>query len=144
MSSEIFAAFDSRGTSATIAAGSLLFRPGDTASGLYTIRKGKVALIWSDTNKVQPMDTLGPGEIIGLPAALNGEYSMGARAVQDCELGFVPATVLTHMLQTNPRLLELVTRMLASEVARMRSLVTGMRKPKGGMRVSEGSRRTRQ
>ena len=138
MPSVLFSAFDSRAVSAPVAAGFLLFRPGDPVSGVYTIRSGKIALIWSDANRVQPMDTLGPGEIIGLPAALNGEYSMGARAVQDCELGLVPAHLVTQMFQADPRLLHDVTRQLASEVARMRSLVSEVRQTRRGFRLVKG------
>lgn len=136
---ELFALFDARAMSLQFAAGSLLFRTGDPVTGIYTVRTGRIALIWTDTNKVQPMDTVGPGDVIGLPAALNGEYSVGGRVVADSELGFVPAHVVASMLHTDPHLLHLVTQLLAAEVVRMRSLVSEARSAKKSVRPVQAS-----
>lgn len=118
----LFARLDQQAIASTLHSGDMLFRHGDPVAGAYTIRTGKVALIWISNEGVTPMDTLGPGAILGLPAVLNGEYSLSARALEDCELGFLPASRVLDMLATDHGLLQEITKMLALEVARLRGL----------------------
>ncbi|HZZ40162.1 MAG TPA: cyclic nucleotide-binding domain-containing protein [Acidobacteriaceae bacterium] len=120
--SNLFARLDEHAIAAKLHSGGMLFRHGDPVSGAYTIRSGKVALIWISNEGLSPMDTLGPGAILGLPAVLNGEYSLSARALVDCEVGFLPASRVLDMLATDHGMLQEVTKLLASEVARMRDL----------------------
>jgi CRP-like cAMP-binding protein len=104
--------------------GSFVFSSGDPARAVYVVRSGKIALIWQESNEmIYPMDTLGRGTIIGLPAALNGEYSATARAVEKSQLGFVPVDRVMDMLERNPSHMHATLRLLALEVARMRDLV---------------------
>jgi CRP-like cAMP-binding protein len=111
--------------------GSFVFSSGDPASAVYVVRSGKIALIWPDSNEVYPMDTFGPGTIIGLPAALNGEYSATARAVEKSALGFVPADRVMDLLERNPGHMHATMRLLALEVARMRELTANAPGRKG-------------
>lgn len=124
MPPSLFEELNSRATSVSLPAGKLMFSPGDHASAVYLIRNGRVALIWQARKNINPMDVIGPGNIVGLPAALNGEYSIGARAVTDCELGFIAADEAVALLESNDYLLREATRILAQEVARMRALLT--------------------
>lgn len=121
--SNLFAKLDGQAIAAEFRAGGLLFRHGDPVAGAYTIRKGKVALIWTSKDGVTPMHTQGPGTVLGLPAVLNGEYSLSARAVEDCELGFLPASRVLQLLELDQAMMREVIRLLAAEVARMRSLL---------------------
>ena len=107
----------------SVPAGSVLFRRGDPVSGVFIVRSGKVVLIWADhPGNVLPLDTVGPGGLIGLPAALNGDYSVTARAVEDCKLGFIPANTVLHLLDCDTRLMQSALKFLAQELARMREL----------------------
>lgn len=119
---KLFAKLDGYAIAASLRAGAMLFRNGDPVTGAYTIRKGKVVLIWTSNDGVAPMDTLGPGAILGLPAVLNGEYSLSARAVEDSELGFLPASRVLELLSVDKQMLQELTKLLASEVARMREV----------------------
>lgn len=99
--------------------GSLLFRSGEAASAVYIVRTGKIVLVWMAPDHVYPMDTVGPGSIVGLPAALNGEYSVTAKAVEDSDLGYIPAEEVIAMLESSPRLALAAMKLTVQEAARM-------------------------
>lgn len=123
MPGNLFDELNIHAISASVPRGALLFRSGDRASAVYVVRKGKVALVWTNSDGVHPMDTLGPGSIIGLPGALNGEYSIAARAVEDSELGLIPVERLMGLLESDPELLRAVLGRLAKDVANMRAML---------------------
>lgn len=129
MPGNLYDVLNARAMSTSASKGSLLFRSGDKASAVYVIRKGRVALVWTGSNGVHPMDTLGPGSIIGLPGAFNGEYSMAARAVEDSELGMIPVDKLMGLLESNPDLMRPILEILAKDVAKMRAMLG--KAPKG-------------
>lgn len=99
--------------------GSLLFRCGEPALAVYIVHSGKIVLVWKGLDQVYPMDTVGPGSIIGLPAALNGEYSVTAKAVEDSDLGYISAKQVIAMLESSPRLALAAMKLSAQEAARM-------------------------
>ena len=115
---------DARASTACVPKGFVLFRRGDTASAVYLIREGKIALVWGGPDGVHPMDTFGPGSIIGLPAALNGKYSATAQAVNDSVLGLIPANRVIEILERNPGHMRATVKLLALEVARMRDVIS--------------------
>jgi CRP/FNR family transcriptional regulator, cyclic AMP receptor protein len=120
---DLFAELDAIAIATLVAKGSYMFSSGDPASAVYVVRSGKLALIWPDSNEVYPMDILGPGTIIGLPAALNGHYSATARAVEDSVLGFIPTDRVLEMLERHPDHMHATMRLLALEVVRMRDMI---------------------
>jgi CRP/FNR family cyclic AMP-dependent transcriptional regulator len=126
MSADLFAELDALAIPVTVPKGAILFRSGDPASAVYFVRKGTIVLAWAGRDDVHPMDTLGPGSIIGLPAALNGQYSITARTLVESELGYIPVAVFTELLEGNPKLMKSATKLLGQEVARMRSLLTSV------------------
>jgi CRP-like cAMP-binding protein len=119
----LFREFEAIAIATPVAKGSFIFSSGDPASAIYVVRSGKIALIWANSHELYPMDTFGPGRILGLPAAFNGEYSATARAVVDSELGFIPATRAMEMLKRNPTHMQLALKLLALDVARMREMI---------------------
>ena len=122
-SSDLVRALDKLAIDASVSAGSLLFRRGDHVSGVFIVRSGKVALICAGrSDNVFPLETVGPGGLIGLPAAFNGDYSVTARAVEDCEVGYIPADRVLHALDGDTVLMQSALKFLAQELARMRSL----------------------
>jgi|ERR1700683_5124494 CRP-like cAMP-binding protein len=102
-----------------VARGSLVFRCGAPVSAVYTVRRGKIVLVWMGPDHVYPMDALGPGSIMGLPAALSGEYNVTAKAVEDSELGYVPVGQVIAMLESSPRLAQAAKKLTAKEAFRM-------------------------
>ncbi|HEX4037096.1 MAG TPA: Crp/Fnr family transcriptional regulator [Acidobacteriaceae bacterium] len=123
MPSDLFRELDAIAISTPVKNGSLLFRHGDPASAVYLVRSGRIAMIWCHSGQVYPMDTPGPGRIIGLPAIFNGDYSATAKAIEDSELGFIGADQVLRMLESDPHLMQAATRLLGQEVRRMRTMV---------------------
>lgn len=113
---------DETAVDASVSRGDLLFHSGTPATAVFVVRSGRVALVWAGPNRVYPMCVAGPGSILGLAAMLNGEYGVTARAVDDCDLGYVPADRVTAMLSSNPRLTVEAIRITALESARMQSM----------------------
>jgi len=102
--------------------GSILFRRGDDASGLFLIRRGQVSLGLDCETSVYPPRILGPGAIAGLPATVSGNpYSLTAEVVDDAELAFVPRDAVMESLQDNPILCFQVMDMLSGEISGIRS-----------------------
>lgn len=121
---DLFAELDAVAISAPMPKGSVIFQNGDPGSAVYLIRSGRIALVWVDSNDVAPMDVNGPGRILGLPAAFNGNYSAMAKALVDSELGFVPSDRVLAMLGCRPSLMQAAVKLLGQEIARMRSMIT--------------------
>jgi CRP-like cAMP-binding protein len=122
MPKDLFAELDAIAISTPVQKGSSIFSLGDLASAVYVVRSGNIALVWID-HEVYPMETLGPGSIIGLPAVLNGQYSTDAWALEDSELGFIPASRVMEMLERNPSHMHATVMLLALEVARIREMI---------------------
>lgn len=91
MSTNLVADLDKVAVNLSLSTGSVLFRSGEPALAVYVVRKGSIDLLWVDSQCVFVMDTLGPGNIVGLPASLSGMYTLTARAAEDSELGFIYA-----------------------------------------------------
>jgi CRP-like cAMP-binding protein len=105
----------------TLPAGAFLFHCGDPASGVFLVRKGTIHMTLDNAGGMFPERQVGPGEIIGLPAALTGHYSLSARVDEEAELSYVPAPLVNSLLECSPRLSLLATRVMSAEIARMRS-----------------------
>lgn len=101
--------------------GAVLFHHGDPVSGIYIVRKGAVRLSLGASNQLYPPRLLGPGAIVGLPAALTGTYSLTAELAQPSELGFVPSRRVSEILECSPRLCYLAMRFISEEIARVRT-----------------------
>ena len=110
-------------SSTFVSAGTLLFQREEASRFVYVVRSGNVALLWPDSEHTTPMEELGRGSIIGLPAAINGSYSVTAKAAIDSELGVISADRLLETLTIVPGLCRTATKMMSQEVARMRSLI---------------------
>jgi CRP-like cAMP-binding protein len=101
--------------------GTLLFRCGDPVSGIFVIRSGAVNMYLDSGAHTHLAKTLGPGEVAGLPAALTGVYSLSAQVAEDAELGFIPAPVVSALLERSPHLCLVAARAMSDEIARTRS-----------------------
>ena len=102
--------------------GTILFRRGDDASGVFLVRRGLVNLGLDFETPVYPERTLGAGAIAGLPATVSGKpYSLTAKVAEDSELAFVPRGAVLACLQNNPYLCFQVMNMLSGEISDIRS-----------------------
>lgn len=69
------------------------------------------------------MEALVPGAIIGLPAAMNGIYSITATAPVDSELGVIGVPRILELLEGHPPLCREALKLMGQEVARIRSSI---------------------
>ncbi|HEV2324704.1 MAG TPA: cyclic nucleotide-binding domain-containing protein, partial [Terracidiphilus sp.] len=111
MADELFDGLNRQATSKSVPAGTVLFRRDESSASVYTVRGGTIALLWPDTEEATPMEVLGPGSIIGLPDAINGTYSVTAKAVTDSELGHICADCVLELLASDPALCRSASRM---------------------------------
>jgi CRP/FNR family transcriptional regulator, anaerobic regulatory protein len=119
--SKLAAELDRAASRVTLRKGAALFQSGDPLSGVFVVRKGAVTLSVENQNSFYPPRTLGPGEIVGLPATLTGHYSLTARVAEDAELGFIPGPKVTEMLELSPRLCMIAMRLMSEEITRVRT-----------------------
>ena len=86
------------------------------------MKSGKVQLQLEGAGVLYPTRTLGPGSVVGLPAAVSGEpYSLTAEAVQDCELDFISRKDLLALLQHNTTAALQILQILSEEIYQMRN-----------------------
>jgi CRP-like cAMP-binding protein len=131
---------DELAISMPVGRGSLIFRSGAPALAVYVVRSGKIVRVWRGPDQVYPMDALGPGSIMGLSAALNGEYIVTAKAVEDSELGFISVNQVIAMFESSPRLARAATELTAQEAVRMQLPADpGNIRPARGSETAKGS-----
>lgn len=118
---ELQTELESIATTVNMPAGAMLFHCGDPAAGVFLVRQGSIRLTLDSAEGIFAPRTVGPGEILGLPAALTGEYSLSAQVVEDAQLRYVAAPQVNALLECSPRLCLLATRVMSTEIARMRA-----------------------
>ena len=102
--------------------GTILFRRGDPASGLYLIHRGEVSLTINCDDAFFPPKILTGGCLVGLPGTISGNpYSLTAEVVKDAELAFIPRPAVLDLLQRNSPLCFQVMEMLSDEISQIRS-----------------------
>jgi CRP/FNR family transcriptional regulator len=106
-----------------LAMGEILFQTGDPGEGVYLLRTGKISFTRTDDQRHYSMETLGPGSMIGLPAVLNGSYSLTAQALETSALGFVSESQVITLLARYPRLRLEAMKALAKELASLRTMI---------------------
>lgn len=121
-SSELRAQLESVATVISKPKGTILFRHGDEACGVFLVRNGRIKLGLDFVTPVYPDRTLGAGALVGLPATVSGKpYSLTAQVAEDSELAFVPRDAVLACLQNNPFLCFQVMNMLGGEISDIRS-----------------------
>jgi CRP-like cAMP-binding protein len=105
---------------------STLFQAGQPAEGAFLVRSGRVRMSL-DHAPLYPTRSIGPGNVIGLPATFSGEpYSLTAKAERNCRLDFIPRERLLDLLQCNPEVGFHVVRVLSEEIFQMRKAARAM------------------
>jgi len=120
---ELADALDAIATAYTCRAGEILFRLGESASGVLVVRQGKVHLfaLAQDVDPALPYRTAGPGYVLGLPALFSGEpYSLTAQAVEDCVCGFVERDRALEVVHKRVDLCFQAADLLAREIRSLR------------------------
>ena len=87
-----------------VRANTVIYRQGDPADAVFTIRNGLVKLVHQNESDAI-LRLLGRGGAIGLEAAADGHYEHTAVAMRDLNLCRIPATVLRALIGSDPGLL---------------------------------------
>lgn len=105
--------------------GSVLFRRGERATGLYLVLSGKVSLdLEVDTAFAR---AYGSGALLGLPATLTKrDYSMTATVTEDAELGFCSVQALDLLLRQRPDLTQELLAILTERMVENQQTVKAM------------------
>jgi len=99
-----------------------LFHRGDAVTGVFLIASGAVELRLDERPTALPPQHLGPGSVLGLPAALsNSPYSLSAEVLEDSELVFLPRERLIGLLREQPQLCFRIMNLLSDELSQTRS-----------------------
>jgi CRP-like cAMP-binding protein len=69
------------------------------------------------------IDTAGPGNIIGLPAALQGTHRVTARTVEASQFGYITVNVLEHLLDSYPEICRDVMESISMQIRRTGSTI---------------------
>jgi CRP/FNR family transcriptional regulator len=105
-----------------IPAGSILFRRGDLARGVYILVKGRVEIYRSTSDgREQVLHSETPVQSVAeLPVFDGGEYPASARTAEDSELYFLSLNDFQRLYRENPEIADAVIRNLG---LRLRKLV---------------------
>jgi CRP/FNR family transcriptional regulator len=108
--------------SVVVSEGGSIFQQGDPARGVYLVRSGRVrATLFSPQGKLLIDRLLGPGALMGVPAAMCARrFQFNADALETCELGYVEAGVLNEFLGSRPELCVELVQMMSRELIRLR------------------------
>ncbi len=102
------------------AGGTFVFRQGDDAARIHVVRTGTVELSRVINGRRVALQILRPGDVFGDVSAFLGEPEpFDARAVEDCAILSLDATVLFAMLRTRP---QVAHRWIVSLAERMAGL----------------------
>ena len=120
------------GTTVESERGTFLFRRGDQVSGVFLIAGGTVRLGLEKDARAFPSRCLGPGAVIGLPAALSDStYSLTAEVVEDARLIFIPRDCLLNLLGETPSLCFHAMNLLSEELVETRQALERVHKRAG-------------
>jgi CRP/FNR family transcriptional regulator len=104
----------------------ILFRQGETPSGLYVLRAGSVTLdMTSHTGEPLLSVQVPVGALLGLPGFVAEQpYSLTAKAAKGTELGFVCREDFSALMLSEPSLSLKVLSVLAAEVRSARNAIS--------------------
>ena len=85
--------------------GQYLYYPGNRATGVYCILKGKIKLeMDSDSGKTQIVQVVSEGGVVGYRSLFSDEpHLTGAIAVDQVEVCFIPKAAIHELLEKNPK-----------------------------------------
>ncbi len=112
--------------------GTVLFRQGQKAQGVFLLRAGKALLsVRAKGGGVVAPKTVGPGCVLGLPANICGKpYSLTAETLDDCDLAFVEREKVVKLLRKDGQLCLHAVEILGRELAALRNELAVSPKPR--------------
>ena len=118
---ELVAELKPLGDEFTCAAGTVLFREGDAARGLYIVLEGHASLTMiTEKGETVLVRSSGPGSLLGLPGTfLRDIYQLTATIDQDAQLTFVERQKVLEFLRQRTDMWMIVLNILCTEVSRM-------------------------
>ncbi len=82
-----------------------LYTEGETALGVFTLRKGMIKLVRATADgRERIVRVLRPGDVAGLEALATARYDTEAIALVDTQVCRIPLSVLHHLSSHSPRL----------------------------------------
>lgn len=119
--------------------GEHLFRVSDEVDQhLHIIRKGDIKLYQHGRDGGQHIiEFLGPGAWLGLESLNEHQRHAGAVALSDCEIAAVPYTLLTALLDRQPRSAEVFGQLLSGTIARHQQHAAMLRSTSAIQRVAQ-------
>ncbi|MGB5809559.1 MAG: Crp/Fnr family transcriptional regulator [Polyangiales bacterium] len=100
-----------------LAAGTTVFRQGDTGGSMYVIRAGKVRVLKDTRGRQRIVTTLGPGDFFGEMAVVTGRpRSATVEVVEESDLIKVPADKLQEMVLDDGEVAIRIIRHLAERL----------------------------
>ena len=115
---EALAAFDGIKSTQTCSKGTVLFREGQTARGVFLLCEGRVRLsICSESGRRMTVRVAGPGEVLGLSAAVSGgRYVVTAEALERVQVAAVRRKDLLHFLHEHRDVCLQVVNLLSEDL----------------------------
>jgi CRP-like cAMP-binding protein len=99
-----------------VARGTVLFREGEAATGVYLLQNGEVTLSLAGPERARTQ-TVRPGELLGVMAVIsNRPHLTTAVAVTDCEVGFIASDEFRRLIDESPVVWFSVLRQLSQDV----------------------------
>ena len=98
---EVLVAFDGIKSAQTFPKGSILFKEGQPARGIFLVCKGRIRLsVSSENGHRMVLRIAGTGEALGLSAALAAKhYEVTAEAVENASVAYIRRKELLHFLR---------------------------------------------
>lgn len=109
------------GSELCCAAGTVLFREGEAAKGVYIILEGRTSLtMTTEAGKTALSRISGPGSLLGLPGTfLRGVYQLTATTDEDSRFIFIDRETVLSFLRTRTDMCMIVLNILGNEVTQM-------------------------
>jgi CRP-like cAMP-binding protein len=123
---ELIDALEKRSSAVVCREDRVLFKQGDSPSGLFILRKGRATLTMQSATGGVVMSVIAfPGSLLGLPALVGNEpYTLTATASKGAELGYVVREDFASLMLTDPTISMRVLRVLAAEVRTARHAIS--------------------
>ncbi len=103
--------------------GTVLFRQGQKAKGVFLLLGGRATLsVRAKSGGIVAPRTVGPGCVLGLPANICGKpYSLTAETLEDCDLAYVEREKVVKLLRKDGQLCLHAVEILGRELATLRN-----------------------
>ena len=118
---ELIAALQPRAQLSLLPKGTVLFRQGESARGVFLLLAGSARLLLQrDDKRSVQVRTVGPGYLLGLPGTiLNRAYLFTAKLSQDSRVAFIESAELIDFLRHHSDICFDVVEMLGGELLAM-------------------------